>query len=96
MSQEVVANCEWFDRQYGSGKWEPYDTPNEIVQCRASLGEKIVTVWLPKGAKIRLRLPRIDGQSKAFTHEFRHTFGRDRDKQIRIKLTKVPEGDQGQ
>ena len=47
----ATAICEWQTRMPQTGEWRPYDRS----KCRAMIAEKIVTVWLPKGAKIRFR-----------------------------------------
>lgn len=52
-SMKMVALCQWFERNPATYKFEPVD--DEIVRCPALVGQRKVTVWLPKGAKIQRR-----------------------------------------
>lgn len=88
MGQKAIAKCQWWWWHPATHKWVPDEEPNEVVDCRASIGNKIVTVWLPKGAMIRRRRPRTS--DTALGHEYRHTYGRDRDRQIRFTLHLEP------
>jgi hypothetical protein len=99
----VAALCEWFWRRPGGYEWvsdEDIDGPRfkgvySAVPvrcdqaCRASLGARIVTVWLPQGACIRLRLPRA-GSRDPMAENWVYRYGRERDRAIRIRLTELP------
>lgn len=61
----VIAYCTWFERiggdwqHWNGAEFVPYDrlarrTATVDHVCRASIGERIITLWLPGGAKIRL------------------------------------------
>lgn len=86
MGISAIAHCRWFRRVSVLAEWGA-DDPDESVDCRASVGNKLVTVWLPRGAVIRLKLGRFESRAEAFSRELRHTFGRYRDMQIRMTLT---------
>jgi hypothetical protein len=68
---QYIALCTWcpFDGAWFIPDGEP------ATQCRASVGEKIVTVWLPKGAMIRLRRARW-GDVPVTEQKFCHYYGR--------------------
>lgn len=93
-SRPVVALCHWEDWNYGhdhNGK--PYWVPSgdEPEACRASMGAKYLTVWLPKGAVIRMRLGRFGGTH--MTERYTHMYGtheRMSRTRIRITLTQLP------
>lgn len=84
----AVATCEWFWRASASHTWtqfnEEHKLAREVEECRASVGERWVTLWLPKGAVIRLGRSR-DGRD-AFAQTYRHRYGRDSENLIEIKL----------
>lgn len=90
MSAPAIAQCTWRTRAGIGHDWDAPE-PEDTTYCRASIGERIVTVWLPKGAKIRLRHPRMgrfpDGVCQM---NFRHTYGRDRDNRIEIRIVPAP------
>jgi len=81
---EAKAHCKWFWRA-GIGKEWNHEADDE-AECRATIGKRIVTVWLPQGAKIRLRLPRHDERCGMDT-KFVHWYGRDHDNKIEIRLS---------
>lgn len=96
MSRAVVALCHWQDFNYGR---EPGDEifrqrDEPPTACRASLGDKLITVWLPQGAVIRCRVPRFqrDGYDPMRDY-FGHVYGsheRMTRTRIRITLTALP------
>jgi hypothetical protein len=104
MSRPVVALCQWQDFNYaerepgsalyrtGAPIW--VDRPEPPTACRASLGSRILTVWLPQGAVIRCRLARFQPDTfDAMRDNFRHVFGsheRMSRTNIRITLTDLP------
>ena len=53
MSVKATMLCCWHDYSYARHRFEARNEPG--AECRASMAEKIVTVWLPNGAKVRLR-----------------------------------------
>lgn len=73
-----LAYCFWSLRVAPGKPWEREDPAPRI--CRASIGERWVTVWLPRGAKIRVRRPRF----QADRGEYSHVYGRGRDNLIEI------------
>ncbi|MCC8942828.1 hypothetical protein H8A99_42080 [Bradyrhizobium sp. Arg68] len=75
---QSVAYCSWSWRVAPGHPWESLGSPPSV--CRASVGEKIVTVWLPRGAVIRLRRARW----RSDLGKYRHVYGRDRDNLIEI------------
>lgn len=92
MGTPAIALCKWHDYHWDHaaerGTW--VHDGDEPEQCRASIGAKVVTVWLPRGAKIRLRLSRFAKSDEPWTREFRHTYGFNRDRQIRFRLIEPP------
>jgi hypothetical protein len=65
-----IAYCTWHDLI--DGVFEPDDEPRI---CRASIGAKRITVWLPRGAVIRLGRPwravEWGGDSGRYAHYYR-------------------------
>jgi hypothetical protein len=92
-SRPVVALCQWQDFNYdrrlphvdpSSPLW--LTRPELPTACRASLGARILTVWLPQGAVIRCRLSRVGGDPMA--DDYSHVFGsHDRMSRTRIRIT---------
>lgn len=66
----AVATCRWFDRPIEGGEWREYSR----ATCRASLGARILTVWLPEGAAIRCGLTRR-ANADPWADTYRHRFG---------------------
>lgn len=97
-SRPVVALCVWedYDYRFDRKPCDPIFIPREGEPnaCRASLGDRILTVWLPQGAKIRRRLPRFRADDfDPMTQTFRYIFGshdRCSRTRIQIKLTAMP------
>ena len=104
-SRPVVALCVWEDFNYpqraaGSATfdrraplWTTYGD-DEPTACRASLGKRKLTVWLPKGARITCRVPsfQADGFNQ-MAHQYSHVYGsheRCSRTRIRIRLTDFP------
>lgn len=89
MGIAAIAKCRWFWWHPVDQKWTAEDDePDEVTSCRASVGQRWVSVWLPRGAMIRRRIPRKLVSTEG--HEFRHTYGADRDRQIRFTVELVP------
>lgn len=89
MSTPALATCQWFHRTAPDYRWVP--TPADgggsaSATCRASVGARLITVWLPQGVKIRGRIPR---SADPFVHVFRHRYGRDGDDLIEVRLARV-------
>lgn len=79
---DAIAQCQWFWRNPVDRAWVAEDAAS-AVECRASVGEKIVTVWLPRGAKICRGITRF---GDPWTQEFRYLYGTDRDNLIVFRL----------
>lgn len=92
-STAAVAICEWLWRVSAAHKFEKLIADERPAACRASIGERIVTVWLPQGAVIRLRIDRWsrNATGNAFDQTYSHRYGRDRDNKIVIRLCNLPE-----
>lgn len=107
MGRPVVALCQWEDFNYSahtSGSalydatralWTNYGDEEPPTPCRASLGGRALTVWLPKGAVIRLRVQglREPQVPDPMTQTFRHVYGsheRMTRTRITIRLTEYP------
>lgn len=90
-SVKATACCEGHWRPNPSTRWEDFEeglrsttgTADNVELCRASIGAKVVTVWLPKGAVIRLRRSRMDDTKLSF----RYVYGQRRDNLIKITVT---------
>jgi hypothetical protein len=99
-SRAVVALCVWEDYNYagrleGSATydqrapmWTTYGE-DEPTACRASLGGRILTVWLPKGAAIRCRVHSDTPMASTYTHVY-GSHERMSRARIRIRLTELP------
>lgn len=74
----ATAICEWQTRMPQIGEWRPYDRS----KCRAMIAEKIVTVWLPKGAKIRFRRAKAGYDGARWFHPL----GNDREARILVSV----------
>lgn len=77
-----VANCKWLWRYPPEFKWEVQPGESSAT-CRASVGEKVVTVWLPSGARIRCQL---DSGKKPTEQLFKSRYGESGDKLIEFTL----------
>jgi hypothetical protein len=80
---DAIAQCRWFWRNPVDRAWVAKATSGAPVECRASVGEKVVTVWLPTGATIYRGITRL---GDPWTQEFRYLYGTDRDKLIVFRL----------
>lgn len=99
-SRPVVAMCAWQDFNYANDGgnfrdvWTPRDEPP--TPCRASLGARILTVWLPAGAVIRCRLRRVwreGGPAGPMQDSYTHVYGshdRMTRRRIQIALKEYP------
>jgi hypothetical protein len=92
---DAIASCEWFWRVNALHAWDEHTKEmaalgvvEKPTDCRASVGAKVVTVWLPQGAVIRIRRDRFSrrGLASAYEQTFHHRYGRDRNNRIVIKL----------
>lgn len=76
MSVEVIATGQWYFKDVATSEnpsgWVPQNF-GEPEQLRASLADKILTVWLPSGAKIRCRRARFD--TDPMTKKYYHYYG---------------------
>lgn len=81
---EAIAVCKWFWRDTHQHKWVEVEGSEE---CRASIGKKVVTIWLPRGAKIRCRMKRID--PKPFGDILYHHYGEAFPNKIEIRLKPI-------
>lgn len=83
----LVARAQWFHYS-GGGKFDITDGTTE--DCRCSCGPKILTVWLPMGAKIRCRrssVAQLHGPIKA-GDKFVHYYGfHERGSRTKIVIT---------
>lgn len=95
----VVALCHWEDFNYS--RMLPHEDPTAPVwlkrnepptACRASLGEKRLTVWLPQGARIVCRLGMMQRDNPMAQTYWEHFGGHERTntRRIRITLTELP------
>ena len=92
-SQIGIARCEWHWRASASHRWEAFqedciqqgfgEDGDNVQTCRASVGPKIVTVWLPAGAVIKFRRSRV----KPDDLTFHYVYGRNRENLIKITVT---------
>lgn len=73
MAIAAIALCKWNIMNWETKKYEPEDN-DPPTACRASVGEKIVTVWLPQGAKIRCRVARANNKNP-FDQKYCHYYG---------------------
>lgn len=80
-STPALAECTWFWRDTGKHEWVQ---DGEAVDCRASVGAKVVTVWLPGGAVIRQHRPRF--AKTLYEGKYDYRYGRFGDKLIRYTL----------
>lgn len=69
-STPAVAVCEWFWRDMTALTWV---SEGESVECRASIGKALVTVWLPNGGIIRCRR-HTEGEDSLYVGRYRHGF----------------------
>lgn len=77
----AIAECRWYWRDRARHEWVSQGDP---VECRASIGDKVVTVWLPGGAVIKKRRPARP--ESLYSGRFVYGYGSDRD-------TAVPENE---
>jgi hypothetical protein len=77
----ALAECRWFWRDETRHEWVQDGEP---IDCRASIGAKVVTVWLPGGAVIRQHRPRF--AATLYEGNYDHRYGRFDDKLIRYTL----------
>ena len=80
-STPAIAECRWFWRDSARHEWVQ---DGESVECRASIGEKVVTVWLPGGAVIKKRRP--PRAASLYEGRFAYGYGLDSDKAVPEKL----------
>lgn len=79
------ARCVWYWRFPPKFRWEAQPEPNSAT-CRVAVGDKLVTVWLPQGAKIRCR--RVHDKD-VVEQTFRSAYGGDRDRMVQFTIHPV-------